>query len=76
MWPRVVGGASHATARAPSTRLSHSAIWFQLVKIRLTSFRSRELTPKCELPRGGFEGVDLAIIDAAAWSFSRRAAAR
>ena len=32
----VVGGPSHAAARAPSRRLSHSAIWFQLVKIWLT----------------------------------------
>jgi hypothetical protein len=28
--------SSHAAARAPSTRLSHSAIWFQLVKIWLS----------------------------------------
>ena len=29
----------HAAARAPSTRLSHSAIWFQLAKIWLTTGR-------------------------------------
>ena len=41
MWPRVVGETQrHAAARAPSTRLSHSAIWFQLVKIRVTIFPS------------------------------------
>lgn len=42
MGPRVLGETqSHAAARTPSTRLSHSAIWFQLVKIWLTSLRSR-----------------------------------
>ena len=46
MWSRVVGGPSHAAPRAPSTRLSHSAIWFQLVKIWLAVADRSWVTPQ------------------------------
>jgi hypothetical protein len=34
---------AQAVCRSPSTRLSHSPIWFKLAKMRLTSLRSRLL---------------------------------
>jgi hypothetical protein len=39
---------SQAAYRSASTRLSHSPIWFQLVKFRLTS--SKTLIPTCLSP--------------------------
>lgn len=43
LWASKKREPTHATLRSPSIRLSHSPIWFQLVKIRLTIKRSKQL---------------------------------